>query len=52
MSLRKENIFVYFNHVFRTGGLFWLIYKNNNQILYDYSEINQKSPPVRKTWLK
>ena len=22
------------------------------QICYDYSEINQKGPPVRKTWLK
>ena len=27
-------------------------YKNNNHIFYDYSEINQKGPPVRKTWLK
>jgi hypothetical protein len=26
-------------------------YKNNH-IFYDYSEINQKGPPVRKTWLK
>ena len=25
MSLRKENIFVYFNHVFRTGGSFCMI---------------------------
>jgi hypothetical protein len=27
-------------------------YKNNNHIFYDYSEINQKGPPVRKSWLK
>jgi len=27
-------------------------YKNNNHIFYDYSEINQKGPPVRKTLLK
>ena len=27
-------------------------YKNNNHIFYYYSEINQKGPPVRKTWLK
>ena len=27
-------------------------YKNNNHIFYDYSEINQKGPPLRKTWLK
>ena len=27
-------------------------YKNNHHIFYDYSEINQKGPPVRKTWLK
>jgi hypothetical protein len=26
-------------------------YKNNH-IFYDYSEINRKGPPVRKTWLK
>jgi hypothetical protein len=25
-------------------------YKNNNHIFYDYSEINQKGPPVRKTY--
>ena len=27
-------------------------YENNNHIFYDCSEINQKGPPVRKTWLK
>jgi hypothetical protein len=27
-------------------------YKNNNHIFYDYSEINQKGPPIRKMWLK
>ena len=27
-------------------------YKNNNHIFYDYSEINQKGPPVGKTLLK
>ena len=27
-------------------------YKNNNHIFYDYSEINQKGSPIRKTLLK
>jgi hypothetical protein len=30
----------------------WNINNCDEQFFYDYSEINQKGPPVRKTWLK